>query len=243
VTEVVVSGHLEATSLPFVKRRERYQATVDIAAAVFDENGAVAAALATDSASLDLTEAAHERVLRGGLVYQKTAALKPGRYLVRLSARAGAAGPLGGAEQWVEIPDLATARLTLSSAFLLRASEAPSASQGNAEGGLALRNAQALPHYRRDENLYWQLYVYNPTRDASGASSLVAQAETLRRGVVVGTGAPEPMSLGDLQGPPVPHTSRIALHSFEPGEYELRVSVTDRNANQVATRQVGFTVE
>ena len=43
VTEVVVSGRLEATSLPFIKRRERYQATVNIAAAVFDENGTVVA--------------------------------------------------------------------------------------------------------------------------------------------------------------------------------------------------------
>jgi hypothetical protein len=35
----------------------------------------------------------------------------------------------------------------------------------------------------------------------------------------------------------------MKLRSFEPGDYELRVTVTDRNANETATRRVGFTVD
>ena len=37
--------------------------------------------------------------------------------------------------------------------------------------------------------------------------------------------------------------SSVKIGSLDPGEYELRVTVIDRNAEEVATRQVGFTVD
>ena len=61
-------------------------------------------------------------------------------------------------------------------------------------------------------------------------------------GVLLGTAAPEPMVPDEAQGS-VPHTSRIRLQRFEPGDYQLRVTVTDRNASSMATRLVEFTVE
>ena len=59
---------------------------------------------------------------------------------------------------------------------------------------------------------------------------------------MLGTGAPEPMAAGEPGGP-VSHVSRIKLQRFEPGDYELRVTVTDHNAGAMATRSVAFTVE
>jgi hypothetical protein len=49
--------------------------------------------------------------------------------------------------------------------------------------------------------------------------------------------------VGGAPGEPVPHISRIRLQRFEPGDYELRITVTDRNASAMATRAVAFTVE
>ncbi len=243
VPGVVVSGNVDVTTLPFVRQGDRHQVTVETVAAVYDEKGAVAATLQTERAAMDLTDADYEQVLKGGLPYQNAAALKPGRYQVRLAAREDAAGMMGSAWQWVQIPDLAPGQLTLSSLFLLKESEAAGGAPANPEAALALRSAQALRRFRRDESLYVQVYAYNPKRDASGATSLVSQAEVLRGGVLLGTGAPEPMVQGEPEGPPVPHTSRIKLRTFEPGDYELRVTVTDRNANEVATRRVRFTVD
>jgi hypothetical protein len=51
------------------------------------------------------------------------------------------------------------------------------------------------------------------------------------------------MTLGEPQAPPLPHTTRIKLQRFEPGDYELRVTVTDRKASALATRRVAFTIE
>ena len=41
----------------------------------------------------------------------------------------------------------------------------------------------------------------------------------------------------------MPHVSRIRLQQFETGDYELRVTVTDRHAGAMAARTIPFTVE
>jgi hypothetical protein len=51
------------------------------------------------------------------------------------------------------------------------------------------------------------------------------------------------MAPDDPGGPPVPHTTRIKLDRFDPGDYELRVTVTDRVANAMVTRRIGFTID
>jgi VWFA-related protein len=241
VSQIVVTGSVDVATLPFVRRRERRQATVESVALVYDETGTVAATLPTERSAMDLSDADYEQLLRQGVPYQKAAAMKPGRYQVRLAAREDATGLLGSAWQRVEIPDLAPGRLTLSSLFLLKEG-GTSGARGSPDAAPALLTAQALRRFRRTESLYVQLYAYNPKRDASGAIDLVSQAEILRGGVLLGTAAPEPMEQGETQGP-VPHISRIKLQRFDPGAYELRVTVTDRNASAMATRLVQFTVD
>jgi len=236
VTELVVSGHVDTTTLAFVRDGDRYKAALEMATVVRDETGTVVAT-EPERLSMDMTDAEHERLSREGLPYQKTVTLKRGTYDVRLTA--GASGALGVASQRVEVPDLAPGRLTLSSLFLLKAGAGAEA----AEPGADLVLSQAVRRFRRDESLFVQLYAYNAKRDSSGATSLVSQAEVLRGGAVLATAAPEPVVTGERDGPPVPHVSRIGLGSFEPGEYELQVTVTDRNANEAATRQVEFTVD
>jgi hypothetical protein len=238
VTEVVVSGHVDTTTLPFAREGDRYKAAVEVTAVVRDDTGAVVTTLEPERLSVDMTEAEHERLSREGLPYQKTVTLKPGTYEVGLTV--GSAGALGVASRRVEVPDLAPGRLALSGLFLLKEGGAGAEA---AAPGADLVLSQAVRRFRRDESLFVELYAYNAKRDASGATSLVSQAEILREGVVLGTAAPEPVGTGEGDGPPVPHVSRIGLGSLEPGEYELQVTVTDRNANEAGTRRVEFTVD
>jgi hypothetical protein len=241
VGQVVVSGSVDIATLPFVRRSDRRQATVEAVALVYDDSGAVAATLRTERSAMDLSDADYEQLLRQGLPYQGATALPPGRYQVRLAAREDAAGLLGSAWQRVEVPDLAASRLTLSSLFLLKDGGAAGAPAGP-DAAPALQSVQALRRFRRAENLYVQLYAYHAKRDGSGAIDLVAQAEVLRGGARLATAAPEPMAAGEPGGP-VSHVSRIKLQRFESGDYELRVTVTDQNANAMTSRSVGFTVE
>jgi VWFA-related protein len=240
-TQVVVSGSVDVAVLPFVRLRDRRQSTVEAVALVHHETGEVAATLPTERSAMDLSDADYEQLRRGGLPYQKAVSLKPGRYQVRLAAREDATGMLGSAWRRIEVPDLASGRLTLSSLFLLKDGPVPGATTGPAEAP-ALRSVQDRPRFAPGESLYVQLYAYNPKRGESGAIDLVSQAEVLRKGSVLGTAAPEPMPEGEPGGP-VPHISRIRLQAFETGDYELRVTVTDRHAGAMASRTVPFTVE
>jgi hypothetical protein len=128
--------------------------------------------------------------------------------------------------------------------FLLKqeaaSKEAPPASAGD---GLALRSAQARRRFGRGETLYVQVFVYNPGRDAAGAANLVTQAEIWRDGVRLASTAEEAMAPDDPGSPPTPHTRSIKLSPFGPGEYEVRIVVTDRNANAMASRRGSFTIE
>jgi hypothetical protein len=102
---------------------------------------------------------------------------------------------------------------------------------------------QAQPRYRQGEDLYMQLYAYNPRRDASGATSLLAQAEVWRGGALLASSPPEPIVPGEQEKVRVEHTRSIKLKSFEPGAYEVRLVITDRNSQQVASRRADFTIE
>ena len=247
-TQLVVSGNIDAKKVPFVRLSDRRKATVESVAMAFDEEGTSVATLATERTALDVPDADYARVARDGISYQRAVALKPGRYQVRLAVRDEGTGLLGSAWQWVEIPDIVPGHLALSSLFLLHeaAAAVPSAQPAQAPppAGDApdLTNAQALRRYRKGESLYAQIYAYNPKLDAGGSARLFAQAEILRRGVTLGKAAPEAMEWGGSKAAPVPHTSRIKLTRFEPGDYELRMTVSDENANALATRRVAFTV-
>jgi len=241
--QVVVTGNVDVDTIPFVRLHDHLQATVETVALVQDDEGAVVATLPTERTSMDLSDADYRGLLDRGLPYQKAVTLGPGRYQVRLAAREDSTGQLGSAWQWIEIPELAPGRLALSSLFLLKESGSKDASASpSAEAPSELESAQPRRLYHRDENLYVQLYVYNAARDSSGTSSLSSQAQVLRDGVVLGTAAPEPVS-GTDPGGGVPHLSRIRLRRFDPGDYELRITVTDRLASAMATRRTTFTVE
>jgi VWFA-related protein len=239
-TQLMVSGNVDVSTLPFVRLQGRRQATVDTAALVYDEAGAVAARLETERTAMNVTDANYAQLLQRGLAYHQSVALPAGRYQVRFAAREDATGVLGSAWRSLEIPELASGRLTLSSLFLLK-DDAPPADTTR-ETAPALSSVQARPRFGRAESLYVQFCAYNPKRDSSGGIDLVSQSEVLKDGVVMAVAAPQPMSEGEPRGT-VPHTAQIGLGQFEPGDYELRVTVTDRNGNATSARSVPFTVE
>lgn len=233
----MIHGNVDVGALPFVRRGDRLLATVETAAVVFDEEGRIAATLDTERSQLDLSDADLATLSRRGLTYSRAVAVKPGRYRVCIATRDDASGLLGSAWQRLEVPDLAQGRLALSGPFLMK-DERP-AGESSAP---SLHAVQDLPRFTRAEGLYVQLYAYNPKPDAAGAIDLVSQAAVVKNGRALATAAPEAM-VPETPGTPVAHLSRIRLQPLEPGEYELRITVTDRNASATVSRSVAFTVD
>jgi hypothetical protein len=241
--QVVVSSHVDLRGVPFAQAGDRHVASVDAAATIFDEGGAVVGTLPPERAALDLTDASYERTLKTGLPYQRAAPVKPGRYRVRFAAREDGEGKVGSASEWVEVPDLADGKLALSSLFLLEKDEPKGEASVPADAGLSLRSVQALRRFKNTQILYVQLFAYNPGRDAAGASDLVTQAEIWRAGALLASAAPAPMEQAPRGEPPVLHTQSIKLEPFGSGDYEVRMVVTDRNTNVTTSRRVGFRID
>ena len=135
---------------------------------------------------------------------------------------------MGSAMQWVDIPDLGHGELTLSSLFLMK------------EDGAALRPVQAHRVYAQRQSLVVQFFAYNLEADAG---SLVTQTEMWRAGELIAASKPEPIEKRGGGGPAAAHTRRINLRPFGPGEYEVRIVLTDPNTNATASRRAAFTIE
>jgi VWFA-related protein len=225
--QAVIRTHLDVSGVPFVPSGDRYAADLEIAGAVYDESGQLVGEVTGERAELSLTEETYKRATAEGLTVQKTLALPPGRYQVRMAAREGTRSLLGSASQWVQIPEIVSGRVTLSSVFLLADAGA---------GGTDLTDVQVERRFRRGQGLHYVVYAYG--LPPSGGVTLQAQVWQGTRLV----GVTPRHDLAPAAGETAAKWSeRIALDAFAPGDYELRVQATAGSAK--AQRQVSFRVE
>jgi len=229
--QAVVRTHLDVSGVPFVPAGDRYAADLEIAGAVYDESGRLVGEVSGERAQLSLTEETYRKALADGLTVQKTLALAPGRYQVRMAAREATRSLLGSASQWVEIPDVASSPLVLSSVFLL-ADAGP--------GATDLDDVQVEKRFRTGQGLHYAVHVYSGASRGPGAPATTLQAQVWRGKTLVGVTPKH-----ELAPPPGETTAkwseRIALEGFAPGAYELRVVATAGRAT--AERRVPFNVE
>jgi VWFA-related protein len=242
--QVVVSGHVDLGAVRFHRVGDRFLAAVVVAGMVYDEAGMPFAELDPQRAGLRLTPAEYEQARKAGLKYHKVLAAKPGSYEVRLAVRDEGEGRLGSATRWLRIPDLEEGQLTLSGLFLMRAGAEGSreANPGPGSAGAPL-DVQAFPRFERGDDLYYQLQVLNPRKDASGETSLTIQAEILEGGHLLASAPETTVALSQMGAVPQAYTGRIKLRPFPPGEYELRIAVTDHLVRSTVQRHAGFDIQ
>jgi VWFA-related protein len=242
--QLVVSGHVDLGAVRFERVDDRYLADVDVAGVVYDEAGTPFAELEPQRISLRLTPAEYEQARKAGLKYHKVLAVTPGSYEVRLAVREGDEGRLGSATRRIQIPDVGEGQLTLSGLFLLRAGAHGSGEliSGPGSAGSPL-DVQAFPRFERNDDLYYQLQVLNPRKDASGETRLTIQAEILEGDHLLASTPETTVALSQMGAVPQAYTGRIQLRPLPPGAYELRVAVTDHLGRSTVQRYAGFDVE
>jgi VWFA-related protein len=230
-SQAVIRTHLDVSGVPFVPAGDRYAADLEIAGAVYDEAGRLVGEVTGERAELSLTEETYRKATAEGLTVQKTLALPPGRYQVRMAAREGTRSLLGSASQWVEIPDVAAAPLTLSSIFLLADAGA---------GGTDLTDVQVERRFRSGQGLHYVVHAYVGSAGEAAAGRVALQAQVWRGSTLVGVTPRH--DLASVPGETAAKWSeRISLEGFVPGDYELRVLASAGSAK--ALRQVSFRVE
>jgi len=230
--QAVIRTQIDVSGVPFVPKDHRYAADLEIAGAVYDEKGSLVGEVSGERARMSLTEETYRRAMAEGLTVQKTLPLPPGRYQVRMAAREATRSLLGSASGWVEIPDLATRPLTLSSVFLLADAGA---------GASELTDVQVERRYRPGQGLHYVVQVYAGSAGGPPAGASL-QGQVWQASRLVGVTPNHDLAFA-------PGTSaakwseRISLDGFAPGAYELRLVVREADGKEAAQRRVSFRVE
>jgi len=210
-------------------------AAIDLAGVVLNDQGKPAGSFKTRLNVNPLSSSAS--VKDPSVVYSHKLPLKPGIYQIRVAARDDKTGSIGSSAQWIEIPDLSSKKLTLSTLLL----------GGHISNSVQDQKGEQVQfsvdrRFARESQLTFFTIIYNAS--TSAAPKLDAQIEILRGGqrVVASPLLPvvvEPNS--DLAR--IPYGANVGLRSLAPGRYVLKVTVTDRNANANAVNQIIFDVE
>lgn len=220
-------------------------ATVDLAGVILNDQGKPAASFKTrlNVSHLDAAQQQGD----AGVIYNYKTPLKPGLYQVRAAARDQRSGRVGSASQWIEIPDLSTHQLTLSSLLLgaqvVDANAKPDAAKPAAAGPELQFSVDR--RFKKSAQLGFWIFIYNTVKNGSAAPDVTAQIEMFSSNgqQVVKTPARKLNTTGmtDLQR--IPYGGQFSLAGLPPGRYELNVTITDQLAKASASQHVSFQVE
>ena len=204
-------------------------AAIDLAGVVLNDLGKQAGSFKTrlNVNPLPATDATKNPTVQ----YSHKLPLKPGIYQVRVAARDDKSGRVGSAAQWIEIPDLGSKTLTLSSLLV----------GGQFVGSSGEQDQMVFSVDRRfpqGSQMTFLTMIYN----AGAAPQLESQIEILRGGQRVVASPVRPIEIDKTDLARIPYGATVGLKTLPPGRYVLRVTVSDRNANTRAVNQVLFEV-
>ena len=236
--------NIDASNLTF-KDADNGEKTVklEIVTFTFNENGAVVEQHGR-AFTIRLDEAQYRLALRRGFGYTDDFVIKkPGAYQFRAVIRDAETGRMGSAGQFIQVPDLAKNRLALSGLVLGLFDSAPDQQPAKPEGtGADARDdAQPTPSVRRfsrDGMIDYAAFVFNPAIDSkTGKPQLTMQVEIYRDGKVIHQLEPRQIPLDESASPKrLECGGRLKLTGFTPGDYVMRLLITDQLADQKHAR-------
>jgi len=213
-----------------------HKASIDIAAAAFDENGQALGTVDT-TFPLQLNPRQYAEAVQKGMVYGiRLPIARPGPYLVRAALRDPATEGSGSAERFVEVPDVESGHLALSSLVLQDAAAlAAMAKAEPLEGtgpGRDMTGGAARRSFPRGGTLVYSYEIMNAKADASRHPDIEVQTRLFRAGEQVLTHKTALASAEAVSDPQhLRAGGRLTLGSeLTAGEYILQVIVTDKLA-------------
>ena len=162
---------------------------------------------------------------------------------MRVAARDDKSGQIGSAHAWIQIPDLAAKKLTMSTLLLGERTQAMMTNVSNPQGvnPIAL---SASHRFKRESTLRFLIFVYNAMfSPADQKPDVAVQVQVIRDDQPVITTALRKVNTeGVLDLARLPYAAEIPLAELLPGRYLLQVSLIDRVSKQSTTRQTHFDV-
>jgi hypothetical protein len=173
--------------------------------------------------------------------------LKPGVYQVRIGVREEGTNRMGTATAWVDIPELAQNKLEMSSLILSNPLDIDAASSEgiNVSELEQIKMVQGIPLFERGDSFDYSFRIYQDAL-ALAKPDLEWMPELFRGGKLIKQGQWLPIFIEkediDSKGW-MDVYSEVDIGKFDPGVYELRVSVKGSRSNKTVQRTLVFSVE
>jgi VWFA-related protein len=220
----------------------KIQGIVDVSGLFLDDKGTVKNSflerIVTTAPSLEATKG-----YQNDVTFTYPTKLPPGLYQVRVAVRDDKSGRVGGAHAWMEIPDLTTKKLTMSSLLLGERTQATvtNVSSPGATNPVALSASHRFGH---ESTLRFLIFAYNATpAPADQKPDIAVQVQVIRDDQPVITTALRKINVeGVLDLARLPYAAEIPLNELPTGRYQLRVTLIDRVSKQSTSRQTHFDV-
>ena len=248
---VRVLVHLDVGQLTLRERSDQKSVQIEAVAAAFGETG-LPASEKRQSFEFMARDSSLERLIRNGMVLRVDVPIrKPGPYQLRVAVRDKQSGRVGSAFHFLDVPDLAKGRLTLSG-ILIRGMKVKSLARAvdgqdeatNVTSDAEIQAGPAVRRLRRGMWLNYVLQVYNAQLDKdTGNPRLESQVRLHRDGKEVYAGkvlSYAPPAKSDMRALVVGGQLLLA-NSIQPGRYQLQLSVKDQLAKPIQQVAVGWT--
>jgi GWxTD domain-containing protein len=202
-----------------------------------------------DVVSIEVPTAQLGEAVKGVSVYQKSVPLPPGMYRLNVVAKDIVAGNMNNYEMALNVPHFDDEKLATSTLIVADLIEkVPTKSIGT--GQFVIGSSKVRPRlseqFKRDEKMgiYVQLYNFEPDEKTQKPDGSV-EYEVLKNGsnAKVFEFAEEIGKMENASANQVTIEKVLPLKNLEPGQYTIRMKVTDRKRNQTVSPSATFTVQ
>jgi hypothetical protein len=210
-------------------------ASVDVGGVIYDESGKIIGSFVQNLRP----EASEVQVQH--VTYLNQFDIKPGLYQVRVAAR-DSEGVTGMAMQWVNIPDLGSHKLALSSLLIGERDINPAAASKTANAQKA--QLKIDKRFLQNSRMRVLTFIYNASADAANpAPKLSARIDVFRGNkaiVSTPTFIVDTKNAEDLAR--IPYAGELNLASLSHGRYRIRVTIIDLAAKAFANQEASFEI-
>lgn len=207
-------------------------ANFEVLAVAFGDNGLPVDQLGKIY-TVTLRKDRYEEFMKRGFVYDLAFPIKkPGAYQLRIAIKDSVTSKIGSASQYVEVPNLKKKRLTVSGVALENTSFEMYERRNRATGPIADPDSNplldtALRQFKRGTVLNFGFAIHN----FKTPTSLLTQVRLYKDSKEVFAGPVRPLNLAAGPDGSIPFMSSLSLATqMEPGDYALRIDITDNNA-------------
>ncbi len=185
---------------------------------------------------------------KGKSIYQNAIPLPPGRYRLNVVAKDVIGGNMNNFEMALDVPRFDDEKLGMSSMILADMIEKVPTKQIGA-GQFVIGTSKVRPRvgesFRRDEKMgiFANFYNFSPDEKTKKPNGTI-EYEVVRNGSnqKVFEFSEEVKDIAGASATQVTIEKLLPLQSLEPGQYTLKMKVTDKNSNQILTPSAIFTV-